>query len=378
MKSFVMCLKKSKCFFLTSIFLLNFQFCSLNAFENKFIIEKECPIYKFENEKLLKISKNPDKLPKLHSENFEVKDVKKIKKSEYILLKNHEKQFDVLDDFYINKNCGYFLLENSKQAIKFDAKFFNKDEIEIVNKNIKKIDKEILSLCGAFGSNPQKEKFQEILLANKEDLKEIFKEASNFDESLDSLSRILFADKGFAHVFCGILKDEKISGPHYAARFLDLDQKNLIGLVKNLDNSKNFNIKKDLKSGQIFVNRSLSFISAKKEIRTKAQNSFILNDNFLDLLTVISKIQKIDFQNFALAQEIQKTENKQFESKLPGSRKSKNSKYERKDIKSCFYFEESNKNKIYKIVVNVKNQSLITLYPIFDEKAEKLNICKFL
>lgn len=343
------------------VFLLMFYLTSnLSAFENSFVIEKDCPIYKFENEKFLKILKNSEKPIKLNSENFEVKDIKKLKKSEYVKLKNHDKQFNLIDDFYINKNCGYFLIENEKQNIKFPERFLKKEEASQIEKAMKQIDKEILGLCGNFGSHPQKEKFIEILKNHPDELKLIYKELNkknlSFDEFFLEITEILFKSNGFAHVFCGLLKEEKISGPHYAPRFFELDKKNLIGFLgeKEKLDKKIFNIKKDLGEENFLINRSLSFLNHKKEIKTKSENSFILKDNFFELLKIITKIGHLELNELKL-------DNKDYE-KLMKNNKSQ--------IKSCVLDE---KNRFYKIVF--KNKSLITLYPILEYKKEE--ICKF-
>jgi hypothetical protein len=334
-------------------------FKDTDSLEKKFILDKECTFYKIENEKLIKIPIGKNELKDLNSKNFEAKEIKKIKKSEYIELKNNENQFNISDDVYVNKNCGYFLIENEKNHIKFQERFLKKDEINQIEKGIKEIDNQILNLCGELGSHPKKEKFLEITKKYQNEFNSIYKEISgqfpgkkiSFEDFINQISDVLFKNQCFNHVFCGILKKDKIAGPHYAPRFLDLDKKKLIGFSSALQNESNkktnnkfFDLKKDLSNEKVFIKRSMSFLNHEEQIKIKSENSFIINDNFLDLIKLIGKICYFELK-------ILKLDN--------------NNLKKTKNIKSCILEEN---DRFYKIVFNSENHSLITLYPILEYK----------
>jgi hypothetical protein len=366
-------------FFLVSYYI--FLFCptlSLNSYEKNFIIEKNCPLYKFENNKLLKILDNQEKENFDSGSKFNAKEIKKINNSEYINLENKNEKKKVIGDFYINKNCGYFEINNKKNEIaKFDKKFLNIDEIEIIKKNFNKFDDEINDICSSFGSRPKKENLKTFFLKNQVILDDLYKKYNNSllgeklkqDEFLDKILDILFINNGFSHVFCGILKNNnKILGPHYAYRFEFLNNQNLIGIPEVSDrNKKILNIKQEISGGKFLINRSMNFIGSNYEIGLKIQNSFILNHNFIDLINIILEISRIDFNEYS--------SKKINDSLIQENKKNKKTN----EISSCVLNYE-NKEIFYRIVFNFKNKSLITIYPL-DKNDNKIKIesdlCKF-
>ncbi len=361
----LVCKKKIKTLLISSLFLLKFDlgFCLENQFKSSnFIIDKKCKIYKFENNKFLSILNN--NIDSFISTKKELKsfDIKKMNNSEYIGLKNTE-----VSDFYINKNCGYFKYENKGLESKTHKKIFNNEEIKIIEENSSEIDKEILSLCSDFGSHPKKEDFLEIIKKNKEKIrfiynrlnKKVFEKEVDFDTFLTQISDILFNNNGFSHVFCGIIKNGKINGPHYAKRFLELEKLNIAGMTSETKNNKKIlNIKNSINDQSIFINKTINYIDYENNIIQKYQNSFILNDNFLKILNNILNIAKIDFSSY--------------------NNKNINNNLIKIKTNSCI-LKDDEKKTLYKIVFNINNKSLITIFPVLenDVKFKNNKLCKF-
>lgn len=95
------------------------------------------------------------------------------------------------------------------------------------------LDRAVLEVCGSWGSRPRRRAFRAML--DRPDLApELEALAADLGEPLtrrlkDELARVWFDADGFAHVFCGEPRPGELSGLHYRGRYLELQEKGLIG-----------------------------------------------------------------------------------------------------------------------------------------------------
>lgn len=103
------------------------------------------------------------------------------------------------------------------------------------------LDHAMLEACGPWGSRPRRGTFRSIL-----DRPELAPELSAvhaaldgsgpksrtaWDRFKDEVADVWFAADGFAHVFCGEPKPDELAGLHYRARYLELQEQGLAGLL---------------------------------------------------------------------------------------------------------------------------------------------------
>jgi hypothetical protein len=315
------------------IFLLSLLFVSNSYSIDAFIFEKQCPLYEVNGEEYKKVGKFEKK------DFYKFKNFKQIKKKNYAVIENENQK-----EFYVNKNCGYQKFDEKPQL----EKIFSDDEVEKLN-FMSEFDREILNFCGYFGSHPTREQFIEIMSNEKyrEDLnyiyeklnKKIFASSENEEskeEFLLHLSSMLFQTGGFVHSTCGFVRGEKLSGPHYYYRFLDLQKNGFIG--KN--NIKNCG-KKEQNQKSILRNYDVAFFDSSRNSHAKCNNSFVKDLGVRNLIVIMAQIGKI---------EIAKDYKEQ-------------PKFDK--IQSFIHKANLNNQEIsFKIVYNVDKKSLITIYPI--------------
>ncbi len=303
-------------------------FFSNVIYGDNFVPEKECPLYKIDKDNQKKVGR----LEK--NQQYKFKEYEKIDKKNYAVIANDN------DEFFVKSNCGFQKFENQPKL----EKIFSEDEVGKLELT-SDFDKEIISYCGYFGSHPTREQFIEIMQNEKyrgvferiyEKLnKKIFpQDSDDKDEFLLNLANLLFQNNGFNHVVCGFVKGDKMAGPHYHYRFLDLQKNNFIGQNEEI---KKCNSSKD-ENGKI-SNYPVVFFDSQKKLHVKCNNSFIKDMPVEDIIVIGALSGKIKSQETA---------------NTNGTRK-------KTMIKSCVY--NSNDN-LFKIVYNTKNKALITLYPI--------------
>lgn len=103
------------------------------------------------------------------------------------------------------------------------------------------LDRAMLEACGPWGSRPRRGTFRSIL-----DRPELAAELravhaalgdpgrdsrTAWDQFKDEVADVWFAADGFAHVFCGEPKPDGLAGLHYRARYLELQEQGLAGLL---------------------------------------------------------------------------------------------------------------------------------------------------
>jgi hypothetical protein len=91
------------------------------------------------------------------------------------------------------------------------------------------LDKDVLQLCGNWGSRVNKARFIETLLAerHKDTLdmlyrelgRAVFKKVGNKKAFVDRLAKVWFDAKGFQHIFCGEPSARSLGGLHYGPRY---------------------------------------------------------------------------------------------------------------------------------------------------------------
>jgi len=105
------------------------------------------------------------------------------------------------------------------------------------------LDKDVLSLCGGWGSKVSAREFESMLLKSKhsQSLKSIkqalsnriFTRTNSDRDFVSQLSKVWFKEAGFAHVFCGEPGHGRdLGGLHYAPRYLQAQQKGWAGYRK--------------------------------------------------------------------------------------------------------------------------------------------------
>ena len=356
------------------ILLLIFSLFPSISQANNFMIENDsCNLYNIESEKHEKIGKVDVK--KNDTKPYIFKKYLKLKSREYVVLNDGEK------DFLINKNCGYQTFDEKPKL----EKIFSDDETKNVLDSVSTFDKKILELCGYFGSHPRKDGLRNILVDEKyrdsftkiyEGLgKAIYTKTEDKEIFLSELLDVLFNTAGFSHTMCGIVKENKMSGPHYYYRFLDLQK---IGVIGKNNAKKCLNFKKDASAvndstSKYVENIAVDFIDKNNEIETKCSNSFVKDLNAMKLLILGGLAGKID-QNVIESK------------KIDTSIDTKNHDMPKiSHNKSCIYKDISNHDILFKIVYNAEKKSLITIYPIKSDKcfernkgAEDKCFCKFI
>lgn len=347
------------------VILLTCLFIPCVASANHFIVENnKCNLYNLESEKHEKVGKID--LKKNNEKPYIFKRYMKVNEKEYAVLNDGE------NDYLVNKNCGYQKFDDKPKL----EKLFSSDSEKTLEK-ISNFDKEILNLCGYFGSHPNKEGLRNILVDEKykSDFEKIYNglnkkihvKTDDKNIFLSELLDVLFNTSGFSHTICGILKEKKMSGPHYYYRFLDLQR---MGVVGKNNAKKCLNFKKS--DSKFIENISVDFIDKNNEIATKCTNTFIKDMDAVKLITLSGLVGKIE-QNL---NEIKKIDTN-IDTKNHEIPKASHNK-------SCIYKDASNNNILFKIVYNDGKKSLITLYPIMSDKCLEKNIgdeskcfCKF-
>jgi hypothetical protein len=319
------------------LFLL-LSFSNLYGYD-AFVFEKPCPLYEINGENYKKIGKLEE------NKNYQFKNFKQIKKKNYAIIEDENHK-----EIYVNKNCGYQKFEEKPKL----EKIFTDSEIEKL-KSINEFDEEILNFCGYFGSHPTKEQFIEILSKEKyrQDFDYIYNQlnkkilsSSQNDEDknefLINLVNILFKTGGFVHTSCGFVRGEKLAGPHYYYRFLDLQKNGFIG--KNT--LKNCGKKESTSQSSVIKNYDLTFFDTNKNLHSKCNNSFVENLEIKDLIIIAAQIGKLPIEN----------------------NQSNEKKIKTEKIKSFIYRKIFDNEEIsFKIVYNDEKKSLITLYPITEK-----------
>lgn len=327
---------------------------------NNFMIENDnCNLYSLESEKHEKIGKVDEK--KNDTKPYIFKKYLKLKSREYVVLNDGEK------DLLVNKNCGYQTFDEKPKL----EKIFSDDETKNVLDSVSTFDKKILELCGYFGSHPRRDGLRNILVDEKykdsfikiyEGLnKAIYTKTEDREIFLSELLDVLFNTGGFSHTMCGIVKEKKMSGPHYYYRFLDLQKISVIG--KN-NAKKCLNFKKDTTEENDSTSKyvetiSVDFIDKNNDVETKCMNSFVKDLNATKLLILSGLVGKID-QN----------DNKKIDTSIDTGNHHMPRVY---NNKSCIYKDISNHDVLFKIVYNAEKKSLITIYPIKSDKCLEKN-----
>lgn len=322
------------------IFLINY------VAADQFIMQKKCPLY---------LNENPIKKEKFLNEEeigkkFTIQGYKKIKHSDYVVVE-HINDNNIKNNLLINIKCGYSDIQNKTHQFNplIDTK-----EIKNIEKNITEFDQKILTLCGPFGSQVNSNTFKEFLKNQPNELdhlynfsnKNLFLKQSSKNQFIDELTNLLFNQNGFTHIFCGILKLDKIAGPHYGPRFIELQKKQIIG---NIDDQKDKCGK--ILSNEIIFNKSMKFINPANEIKIKCQNSFAINFNGIKILENIIQINKIKTKP-------EDQSNKKIFNKT-----------------SCLLKAQdlNNQEIIFRIVFDKKEKSIITFYPVLSDKCIESN-----
>ncbi len=316
-----------------SLFFLLFFLANGGHSIDAFVFEKPCPLYEVNNENYKKIGKLEE------SKQYQFKKFHQIKRKNYAVIEDENHK-----ELHVNKNCGYQKFEEKPKL----EKIFSDAEVEKLN-SISDFDKEIIHFCGYLGSHPTKEKFIEILSSEKyrkdfdyiyEKLdKKIFSSSisdEDKNEFLINLVNILFKTGGFTHSACGFVRGEKLAGPHYYYRFLDLQKNEFIGTNKVKDCGK-----KNHDHSSLVKNYDIGFFDANKNLHAKCHNSYVENFEIRDLIVAMGHIGKI--------KNIENNENSNHSDKM----KSFIHKVNFKDKEISF-----------KIVYNNDKKSLITIYPI--------------
>ena len=316
------------------IILLILLFYSNSYSLDAFIFEKPCPLYEVNGENYKKIGILNEK------QQYQFKNFKHIKKKNYAVIEDENHK-----ELHVNKNCGYQKFEEKPKL----EKIFSNEEIERLD-SISPFDKEILNFCGYLGSHPTKEQFIAILSNEKyrKDFDYIYEKlnkkillSSEKDEDknefLINLVNILFKTRGFVHSTCGFVRGEKLAGPHYHYRFLDLQKNEFIGQnnIKQCG-EKNHNMKSIIKDYDI------KFFDADKNFHAKCHNSFVKDFEVKDLIVIMGQIGRIKGENTLKSD---KDKMKSFIHKIS---------YNDQDIS-------------FKIDYNDEKKSLITVYPIEDK-----------
>ena len=298
-----------------------------------FVFEKQCPLYEVNGENYNKIGKLEE------NKQYKFKKFHQIKRKNYAVIEDENHK-----ELHVNKNCGYQKFEEKPKL----EKIFSDEEVAKLN-SISDFDKEIIHFCGYLGSHPTKESFIEILSSEKyrKDFDYIYEKldkkiltSSTFDEDknefLINLVNILFKTGGFTHSACGFVRGEKLAGPHYYYRFLDLQKNEFIGKNKVKDCGK-----KNHDYSSLVKNYDIGFFDANKNLHAKCHNSYVENFGIKDLIVAMSQIGKID--------SIESKENSNHSDKMKSFIHKVN--FEDKEIS-------------FNIVYNNDKKSVITLYPI--------------
>lgn len=122
--------------------------------------------------------------------------------------------------------------------------FGGKQDLTPIPPKVNDFDIAINELCGEVGTVVSPEDFQETLKKFPDVLANIKQKVggslvagrTSDSEFLDDLTDIWFKAHGFDHIFCGEPGGNNIGGLHFAARYLDLQNKNLAGRLPNADN----------------------------------------------------------------------------------------------------------------------------------------------
>jgi hypothetical protein len=103
------------------------------------------------------------------------------------------------------------------------------------------LDHAMLEACGRWGSHPRRGTFRSILDRPElaPELRAVHAALSGadrhprtgWDRFKDELVEVWFAADGFAHVFCGEPESDGLDGLHYRARYLELQEQGLAGLL---------------------------------------------------------------------------------------------------------------------------------------------------
>ena len=124
--------------------------------------------------------------------------------------------------------------DNKHNPVRVDFPKYQKRDITPPPPKLNAFDKSILELCGNFGAKVKSSDFKKLLSKKTSSpvIKRIRKEvgcelfgACSKQSIIDTLTTIWFKRRGFAHIFCGDPKSNKMGGLHYVGRYLEMQQK---------------------------------------------------------------------------------------------------------------------------------------------------------
>ncbi len=124
--------------------------------------------------------------------------------------------------------------DDKHNPVKVDFPKYQKRDITPPPPKLNTFDKSILELCGDFGAKVKASDFKALLYKRSSApiIKRIRQEvgcesfgACNKKSIIETLTAIWFKRRGFAHIFCGDPKADKMGGLHYVGRYLEMQQK---------------------------------------------------------------------------------------------------------------------------------------------------------
>ena len=345
-----------------------------SADESFFVAQKQCNSYLFEtNMSPTSVWKKHDKIK--IDEKYKIKEFQKINNRNYVVIYTNADGGENELLLFVNSSCGYVNLDHRNRNFKeiFDSEHVSKLD------NLSMFDTSVLEICGSFGSRPKKSEFIKLLSDTKfeKEYNELYQHIDgrlllkdrneDKDEFIKNIANLMFDNSGFSHIFCGIIKDKKLSGLHFYPRFLELQKNNMIGLYDGEQCKNNF----ISSSNDIHLsNYSINFVNQVGENYYNCNNSFVNDLSALEIMKIIilelKNIPKETFDNSdsdpsslfdisGLTNLIDKID-KKYETKKDN--KTKTSKSDAHLVKL------SESGITYKIIYNKLNGNLITAFPI--------------
>ncbi|HIK26598.1 MAG: EndoU domain-containing protein [Oscillatoriaceae bacterium SKW80] len=158
-------------------------------------------------------------------------------------------------------------------------------------------DRAVLKTCGPFGGRVNSESFKQLFALHPDILRQIkqavggslYPNRNSDSDFLEDLTAIWFNRRGFEHIFCGKISGEnKISGLHFAARYIQLQNEGIGGRIPN--NSKReeaipgvvYTVGVEIKKDNISVrdsHKSYPYVSNAAEIIIDATKAFKAQKN---------------------------------------------------------------------------------------------------
>lgn len=257
-------------------FLYYFSGASLTGYTEEVLgfleTTRVCPTFKDKKATNLANSLYPDKKYPL---------IKLDQYSDYVAVKGEKDRIE-----WVNKDCGliHYNFENLK---KFYFKPFFKAPHEVPNLN--DFDKQVLRLCGNWGSEVERGSFADLLKGSIFDELYFFLDKTIITNNAEpvvfkkELLDIWFNEKGFQHIFCGTPQNKKLKGLHYAGRYLEMQEKGWGG--------KNARCKKTYVNNAVHT-IGIDFIDKTGNLAYKCPNSYLYGFNAFDLLLHATKAFK--------------------------------------------------------------------------------------